>query len=131
MENKARIHILGAAAVLVSTVKLEDWKLVEKYTPEALQIEDENGDPVFRIMTGAHTGTVNHYGIVWGNYPGEEGEATVTVLLDDEIEDKKAAVMDIAGTALLNLIRIEESLPEVIAEIHEKQKEIETCFIME
>ena len=125
MENTARIHILGAAAVIVSTVKLEDWKLAEKYAPEKLIKRDENGEPVFKVMTGACTGSVNHYGVVWGNYPTEEGLATVTLLLDEDIGDKKEAVMDVAGSALLDLTEIEKEMPEVIREIQEKKHEIE------
>ena len=129
MENKAKIHILGAAAVLVSTVKLEDWKLVEQFAPEVLKIFNENGEPTFRIMTGACTGSVNHYGITWGceAYVTEDGCATVTILLDDEIEDRKAAVMNVAGSALMNLIGIESTLPEIIQRIREKTQQAEVC----
>ena len=38
--NMARIYILGVVAVLVSGVKLEDWKRAEKYAPETLKIPD-------------------------------------------------------------------------------------------
>ena len=31
MENTAKLYIMGAAAVLVSGVKLEDWKHLYKY----------------------------------------------------------------------------------------------------
>ena len=125
MEKTARIHILGAAAVVVSTVKLEDWKMAEKYAPEKLRILDDNGEPVFRVMTSGGTGSINHYGIVWGNYPTEEGYATVTILIDEEVENKKEAVMDVAGSALLDLIGIENTMPEVIKSIHEKKQTIE------
>ncbi len=125
MENTAKIHILGAAAVVVSTVKLEDWKLAEKYAPEKLRKLDENGEPVFKVMTSKGTGSINHYGVVWGNYPTEEGYATVTILIDEEVENKKGAVMDVAGSALLDLIEIEKAMPEVISSIREKEDEVE------
>lgn len=126
MENTAKIYIMGAAAVVVSSVKLEDWKLVEKYAPEALKIMDKDGEPVFKVMTGPGTGSMNHYGVVWGTYLSEDGNATVTILLDDEVEDKKAAVMDVVGSALLDLIEIENGMPELLKEIHEKTQKIES-----
>ena len=124
MENTARIHIMGAAAVLVSTVSLEDWKLVEKYAPEMLVVVDEQGEPAFKVATVSGSGSVNKYGVCWGAYVSDEGMASVTVLLDDEIEDKREAVSDIMGSALLELIDIEKEIPGVIEGIREKQERI-------
>lgn len=124
MENQAKIVILGAAAVLVSGVKLEDWKLVEKHMPEALQVADQDGDPVFRVAACSGGGSVNQYGICWGNHTDEEGRATVTALLDEGVEDKKAAVTDIMGAALLKLTEMEQAIPSLLEEIREKQQEI-------
>ena len=126
MENEAKVYMMGAAAVVVSGVKLEDWKLVEKYAPEALRIVDESGETVFRVMTQKGTGSMNRYGVVGGSYLSEEGNATVTILVDDEVENPKEAVMDVIGSALLDLADIEKDLPLIIKEIREKQKQIET-----
>ena len=125
MENTVKVHILGAAAVIVSGVKLEDWKLAEKYAPEKLTKIDEKGEPVFRVMTGACTGTINHYGVVWGNYPTEEGNATVTILIDEDVENKKEAVMDVAGSAVLELYEMEKEMPRILEGIREKKQRIE------
>ena len=126
MENTAKIVILGAAAVLVSGVKLEDWEQVQKYAPEALKRMDEDGEPRFRIMACHGAGSVNRYGICWGTYVSDEGNATVTVLIDEDVDDKKAAVMDIMGSALMDLMDIEKEIPSVIAEIREKQAALES-----
>lgn len=128
MENTAKIYIMGAAAVIVSGVKLEDWKLVEKHAPEALKIVDETGEPVFKVMTAPGSGSMNRYGVVWGSYVSEEGNATVTILLDDEVENKKEAVMDVVGSALLDVIDMEEKIPAIVEEIHEKLKKIDSCI---
>ena len=129
MGNTAMIHILGAAAVLVSGVKLEDWKLVEKYAPEALKMVDENGEPVFRVMTDKGPGSVNRYGVVWGSYVTEEGYATVTLLLDENVEDRKEAVMDVVGSGLLNLNGIEERMAEIMEEIRGKTQKIGSLIV--
>lgn len=128
MENTAKIHIMGAAAVLVSGVKLDDWKRVKKYAPEALKIVDENGDAVFRITPGEGGGSVDEHGICWGTYTSEEGCATVTVLLDDDVEDKKAAIVDVMGTAILDLMELEKKIPSVLDEIRQKEQAVEACI---
>lgn len=128
MENTAKIYIMGAAAVIVSGVKLEDWKLVEKHAPEALKIVDESGEPVFKVMTAGGSGSMNKYGVVWSSYVSEEGNATVTILLDDEVENKKEAVMDVVGSALLDVIEMEKKIPGIVEEIHEKLKKIDSCI---
>lgn len=130
MENTAKVYILGAAAVVISSVKLKDWELVEKYAPEALKIVDEEGEPLFRVATATGTGSMNCYGVVWGTHVTEEGHATVTILLDEEVENKKEAVMDVIGTALLDLAEIENALPKVLEEIAGKKKEIESHMII-
>ena len=131
MENTVKIHILGAAAVVVSGVKLEDWKLAEQYAPETLKMKDENGEPAFRVMTDRGTGSINRYGIVWGNYPTEEGFATITILIDQDVENKKEAVMKVAGSALEKLIGIEGAMPGILEGIREKVRKIETNITQE
>ena len=125
IDNAAHVDISGASAVLVSDVKLDDWLRVEKYAPEALKIVDEEGNAVFKVKVGEGGGSVNEYGVCFGSYTNEGGLATVTTLLDDDIEDKVAAVKDIMGSALLDLNEIEDELPDVLKDIAEKEAEIE------
>lgn len=125
IDNAAHVDISGASAVLVSDVKLDDWLRVEKYAPEALKIVDEEGNAVFKVKVGEGGGSVNEYGVCFGSYTNEGGLATVTTLLDDDIEDKVAAVKDIMGSALLDLNEIEGELPDVLKDIAEKEAEIE------
>ena len=128
MENTAKIHIIGAAAVLVSGVKLEDWKLAEKYATEALTVLDEKGEPVFRVATGDSTGSMNRFGIVWGceSYRSEEGNATVTILFDNDVENREKALMDVIGNGLLNLMEIEQAMPGILETVREKQQQTES-----
>ena len=128
MENTVKVYILGAAAVIVSAVKLEDWKLAEKFAPEKLKKLDDNGEPVFRVMTGAGTGSMNRYGVKWGNFPTEDGNATVTILFDEEVDDKKQALMDVAGSAILELTELENAMPGILESIHERARQMESHF---
>lgn len=126
MENKARVYMLGAAAVVVSTVKMEDWQLAEKLAPEALTVMDEKGEPAFRVATCKGTGSMNRYGVVWGSYLTEEGYPTVTILIDDEVEDRKAAVMDVIGSALIDLENVEKAMPGILEDLRKKKAAIES-----
>ena len=128
MENTAKIHIIGAAAVLVSGIKLEDWKLAEKYAPEALTVLDEKGEPVFRVATGDGAGSMNRYGVVWGceNYRSGEGNATVTILFDHDVENREEAVMNVIGNGLVNLTEIEQAMSGILETVREKQQQTES-----
>ena len=129
MENTAKIYIMGAAAVLVSGVKLEDWKQIEKCAPEKLKIVDENtGEQVFMVSIGESGGSVISQEICWGSHVSNDGNATVTVLLDDSVDDKKDAVLDVMGSALLKLMEFEETVPQILDEIRKKRQEMEDCI---
>ena len=125
IDNAAHVDISGASAVLVSDVTLEDWKRVEKYAPEALKIVDEDGETIFLVATRPGSGSINKYGVCFGSYENDGGKATVTVLLDEDVEDKRAAVKEIMGSALLDLNDIEKELPQVLKDIGDKEAEIE------
>ena len=127
-DNAAHIDLTGAAAVLVSDVALEDWKRVEKFEPDAMKIFDEEGDVVFKVATCCCTGSINKNGVCFGSYTNEGGKATVTILLDDKIEDRKEAVKEIAGSALLDLNEIEKSIPEILESIGNKEAEIDALI---
>ena len=129
IDNAAHVEISGASAVLVSDVTLEDWERVEKYAPEMLKVVDEDGEPVFAVKTCCGGGSVNKFGVCFGSYTNEGGKATVTVLLDEDIDDKNTAVKDIMGSALLDLNEIEKELPDLLKEIADKEAEIEKLII--
>lgn len=124
IDNAAHIDISGASAVLVSDVALEDWKKVEKYEPDALRIVDEEGDTVFRVMTGGTAGSADNNGVCFGEYTNS-GKATVTTLFDTDVDDKVSAVKDTMGNALLDLNEIEEGIPAVLEAIAAKEAKIE------
>jgi hypothetical protein len=124
-DNAAEIELNGAAAILTSAIKLDDWKRVEKFAPEALKIVDEEGETLFKVMTGVGPGSVNDYGVCFGAHASAEGNATVTILFDDEVEDKLAAVKEVAGQALLDLNEIEGDIPTLLKDIADKEAEIE------
>ena len=112
MGNKPRVYIMGAVAVIVSGVKLEDWKRMERYAPEVLMIHDMDGDPVFRVEYGPGPGYITEHGIQWGSYTTEEGNATVTLIFGEDVDDKREAVESVAGPAFEYLAKIEQVILE-------------------
>ena len=125
IDNAAHVEISGASAVLVSDISLEDWERVEKYEPDAMKLVDDDGDAVFKVKISKGGGSVNEYGVCFGSYTNEGGKATTTVLLEEGIEDKKDAVKEIMGSALLDLNTIEKEIPEVLKDIEKKEAEID------
>lgn len=115
----AKIKVTGAAAVVKSDVKLEDYRKVEKYRPEKLVLRDEDDEPVFSVKTGHGMGSIGKYGAVFGDITdGEEKFATITLVENEGFgEDAKAAVTEKVGVAILNLNKIEEAVPAVVQEI--------------
>ena len=124
MENTVKIHIMGSAAVVVSAVSLEDWKLVEKYMPKALTVTDENGGTVFTASTGEGTGSFTEDRVVWGETVTEDGRATVTVLFGTDVKDRLGAVLDATGNGIPEIIGIEEKIPDLVKEIRESRERI-------
>lgn len=129
MEEKVKVYIMGCAAVIVSTVALEDWKLVEKYAPKMLEVVDEEGNTVFTVRTDSGPGHCTKEEVVWGEAAEPDGKATITLLIDTDIDNKREAVMDICGSALLDLMEIEKEMPNLLKEIRENLEQIEDCII--
>ena len=126
IDNAAHVDISGASAVLVSDVALSDWERVEKFNPEEMVILDEEKEPIFKVKVASEgPGSVNEYGVTFGAYTNEGGKATVTVLLDEEIDDKREAVREIMGTALLTLNEIEQKIPDLLEKIAQKEAKID------
>ncbi len=131
MEDINKVYIIGAVVIITSHIKLEDWKQVETYMPEALWLMDDNGEPTFRVSCGEGMGLVMDCGIEWGTHTTENGCATVTLLLDEGIKDKVEAVNEIAGQALARLSKVEKRIPRVLEQLEGEDTIIPAaCFIV-
>lgn len=115
----AKITITGQAIVLTSSLKLDDIKTVEKYRPKELTVfgGEDGKEPIFKIATGK-TGSVNKYGVTFAEATrGDEKLATLTTLMDCPTDDVKEFIADAYGAVIVNLNKLEEKLPTVLAEI--------------
>lgn len=124
----AKIVIAGDAVVVTSELTLEDYRTIEKYRPETLIVKGgETGrEPVFRVGTTKQTGEINQYGASFGAESHDGNRlATITLIgLADNGADIKEAVADKLGKAIIQLNKLEETLPDVLAEIQAEKTTI-------
>lgn len=115
----AKITIAGDAVVITSSLKLDDLKKIEKYRPGALVLKggEDGKEPIFVVGTGCK-GSINAYGAEFNSATHDDEKlATITMALPFGANDVKAAVADLVGAAILNLNKLEATLPAVLAEI--------------
>ena len=128
MVNTARIQVLGCAAVVISAVDLEDWKLVEKHDPDGLRMVNEKGDTLFRVTTDKGPGCLVKERAEFGASVTQDGKATITILLDPDSDDKMSMVRDALAGPLMDLIEIEKTVPALKNDVLKKLKEAESCM---
>ena len=132
MPNKdcaAQAVVMGSACIVKSTLKPEEIRTLKKLHPEELVMTDEDGDPVFAIdIDEGIPGTINSNGACFGNSTSENGNATITVLLDPETEDPVGMVYEKLGKALVNLDKMEKQLAEKIPELQEEERRVRSMI---
>lgn len=118
----ARITIAGQAVVVTSAMKLEDIKTIKKYRPDALTLKggEDGKEPIFSIsVCSSGAGNINKYGAEFAHATHDDAKlATMTIVIphNDDV-DIKAVVADTIGAYVLNLNKLEETLPSVMNEI--------------
>lgn len=123
----AKITIAGQAVVVTSALKLEDIKKVKKYRPDALILKggEDGKEPIFALGVGADS--INKFGVSFCQETRDDNKhavLTMTTTYDgDNIED---FVADELGAAIINLNKLEEKLPGVIAEIDAEKETIKS-----
>ena len=116
----AKIVIAGEAVVVTSAIKLEDLRKVAKYRPEALVLKggEDGKEPIFRIGVCSGTGKINKYGAEFGAETHDDAKLATITLVTDALEgDIREAVAEAIGASILNLNKLEETIPAVLAEI--------------
>ena len=122
----AKISIAGQAVVVTSAMALEDIKTIKKYRPEALILKggEDGKEPIFALGIGE--GKINQVGASFNKSTRDEAKlATLTMTTNFDGEDIVAFVTDTLGGALMNLNKLEETLPAVLAEINAEKATIQ------
>ena len=124
----ARINVTGKAIVIKSAIKLEDVLTIKKYAPEALTLlgGEDGKEPIFMIGVASDgAGNINQYGATFDATTNDpEGKATVTKILDDVEGDIKEAIADTYGKYVITLNKLEEKLPQSLAEVRAERERI-------
>lgn len=126
----AKITIAGDAVVITSTMKLEDLKTIAKYRPKALTLRggEDGKEPIFSIAvsTPDFPGEISKHGAVFSSATHDADKyATITLGFEGESdEDITDWVADQIGTSIMNLNKLEVTLPAVLEEIEAEKATI-------
>ena len=115
----AKTVVTGNALVVTSDLKLEDLKMVKKYRPSALTLwGGKDGDePIFAISTEGCAG-INEFGATFKDESRDgSGLACITMELRYDGDSLKEYIADKIGGALMNIAKLEATIPAVIEEI--------------
>ena len=124
-----RATIMGCACVITSGLTVEQIEDFRKYLPEALKLTDEmSGEGVFSIDLDDGPGCITEEKAVFIRTRTPDGKATITVVLDPEIEDKRETVRDKIGASLVALNRLEEQLLGKLDELGETVRRMDNMI---
>ena len=124
MNSKA--VVMGCACVVFSSLTPDEIRRFKRLHPESLSLmEGESGDePTFRIDVADGPGSITLEGALFSNVTTADGKATITVLLDPEIDDPMNVVKEKIGGPLMRLIELEKHLMEQLPKLEEEEKAI-------
>jgi hypothetical protein len=123
----AKITVVGDAAVVTSTLTVEDINTLKKYRPEALVLMggEDNKEPIFAVDVSERCGNIGEFGIVFsGATRDEEKKAMLTVMLKGITGDVKEYVADKFGAAMAHLNELEAKLPAVLEAVNAHKQQI-------
>ena len=128
----AKTKIFGDSVVITSSIKLADLNNVAKYAPKALFLMggEDNKEPVFGVCGGkSGSGSINEVGASFAPSTRDaEGYATITMMIPASVKDAKAWMVEDFGGALMNLWKVEEALPAVVAQIAAYKQALEASI---
>ena len=116
----AKITVCGDAVVVTSSLTVSDIKKLKKYRPEALVLKggEDGKEPIFAIGVTCGKGRINECGAEFASETNNaDGLATITCILVEAEGDLKEFVAEYLGSAILNLNKLEATLPGVLAEL--------------
>ena len=114
-----RATVMGCACVITSRLTVEQIETFQKYLPEALKLTEEASEKeVFSIgLDDDGPGSILEKKATFSRTRTPDGMATITLLLDPEVEDKAELVRDKIGKSLLALERLEGLLLEKLEDL--------------
>lgn len=125
----AKITIAGEAVVVTSGIKLEDYRKVAKYRPEALKLKggEDGKQTIFQVFPLGHgAGSINKNGAEFATATHDEQKlACITMMYTGKPGmDIKDIVADEIGAGVMLLNKLEATLPDVLQAIDAEKAEI-------
>lgn len=124
----AKVTIAGKAIVITSALKLEELETVKKYQPKALVLlgGEDGKEPIFAVgVVRGSAGNIVNVGVEFGEETHDDQKlATMTLMVPGDVKDMKEYVADKYGAALVNLKKLEDTLPAVVEAIAASKKSI-------
>lgn len=118
----ATIKVTGGAVVITSAMTLEALRTIAKYRPKALTLMggEDGKEPVFAVnIAHGGAGSVNQYGASFSPETNDAGgKATITAIVTGIAGDIKEAIADSFGATIINLNKLEATLPAALEEIN-------------
>ena len=127
----ANIIIAGDAVVVKSTLTLDDIRTVATYRPKALVLKggEDGKEPVFAIGVTNGEGSINSVGASFGRESHDDKKnAIITLSAQDATGDITDWVADRLGAALVNLSKLEATIPDVLNEIAAEKAAIKSSI---
>lgn len=127
----AKIVIAGDAVVVTSAMKLKDLRTIAKYRPDALVLKggEDGKEPVFAVSVTDDCGEINKYGASFCSESHDDTKlATITMQAGNAGEDIREFVAEQIGSAIINLGKLEETLPAVLEEIEAEKAAVRNCI---
>jgi hypothetical protein len=129
-DNAAQAIIVGSSCVIKSSLTPEEIKQLKKLHPEALVMDNEEGDPVFAIDIDENSpGSINSVGACFGKATSVDGKATITTVMDPTQENPVDFVYEKLGAALSYLNEMEEQLAELIPQLAEEEAKVRGMIV--
>lgn len=126
----ANIKVSAENVIIESSASLEELKRIERFTPEALQLSDEDGKVYFGINTGNQS-MINEFGVTFADETiGDAKHAYITIPVLESVkssnDDIKTFVAENYGKAIKNLNTIESKLSDITKKINDDIDEVKS-----
>lgn len=124
------VKVLNDKTLLVikSSKKLEDIEFLQNFSPAALCITDEDGEPRFSVgIAKSGDGRLNNIGAEFAPVADSNGLAKITIALP-ACDDVKDYIADNYGQAIANLKVIETNLGTYLGTAQQRRQEVKNMI---
>lgn len=124
----AKVKVTAENVIIESSASLEELKRIERFTPEALRLSDEDGKVYFGINTGDQP-MISEFGVAFADETiGDAKHAYIAIPVLESVknsnDDIKTFVAENYGKAIKNLNTIESKLGDITKKINDDIDEV-------